>query len=188
MAPAGLPNALTLFRTLAVIPIAGLLYIDGPMARWAALAIYVLACLTDFLDGWLARRFDATSEFGRMLDPIADKVLVGGLIVVLADTGDAPIIPSIVIIVREILIAGVREQLAQKTVALHVTWLAKWKTTVQMVAIAFLLPGTAGFVLWDGWTTLDLGHGLYWLAALLTAVTGYDYVRKAMAAMRTPAP
>tara|TARA_Y100001960_G_C14637803_1_gene809185 strand:- start:250 stop:810 length:561 start_codon:yes stop_codon:yes gene_type:complete len=181
-----LPNILTIARTVAIVPIAALLFLSDPTARWIALLIYVAACLTDYLDGWLARRLSADTPFGRMLDPIADKLLVGTLIVMLAATGDAPVIPAMIIIFRELLISGVREQLAARTVTLHVTKLAKWKTTVQMVAVAFLLPGTAGFTLGTEFTTLEFGQLLFWLAALLTLITGWDYLRAALRGMNGP--
>ncbi|MDA0952851.1 MAG: CDP-alcohol phosphatidyltransferase family protein, partial [Proteobacteria bacterium] len=107
-----LPNALTIARTGAIVPIAALLFCSAPEARWVGLALYVAACLTDFLDGWLARRWQATSALGRLLDPIADKVLVSALIVLLVWTGDAPVIPAVLIIFRELLVSGLREHLA----------------------------------------------------------------------------
>lgn len=171
-----LPNVLTIGRTLAIVPIAALLLWGDPAARWVALAIYALACVTDWLDGWLARRWDVDSTLGRMLDPIADKVLTGALIVLLAATGDAPVVPAMLIVARELLVSGLREQLATRAVTLHVTRLAKWKTTAQMVALGFLIPGTAGPALGDGLTTLDVGVVLFWLAALLTVVTGWSYL------------
>lgn len=175
-----LPNALTVARTVAIVPIAALLFFPAPEARWVALALYVAACLTDYLDGWLARRWKATSVLGRLLDPIADKVLVSALIVLLVWTGDAPVIPAVLIIFRELLVSGLREHLAGHGVVLPVTRLAKWKTTMQMIAVGFLLPGPASPELLGGLTSLDLGQVLFWLAAVLTVITGWSYLVTSM--------
>jgi len=183
-----LPNALTIARTIAIVPIAALLFCPAPEARWVALALYATACLTDYLDGWLARRWQATSALGRLLDPIADKVLVSALIVLLVWTGDAPVIPAMLIIFRELLVSGLREHLAGRAVVLPVTRLAKWKTTVQMVAVGFLLPGVVGPELGDGLTTLDIGRVLFWLAALLTVVTGWSYLITSLRRMGETTP
>ncbi|MBT5435792.1 MAG: CDP-diacylglycerol--glycerol-3-phosphate 3-phosphatidyltransferase [Alphaproteobacteria bacterium] len=183
-----LPNLLTIARTIAIVPIVALLLWSDPTARWIALLLYTAACLTDFLDGYIARRLSVETPFGRMLDPIADKVLVSGLIVMLVATGDAPVIPAIIIIFRELLVSGVREQLASRGVTLHVTQLAKWKTTVQMVSMGFLIPGSAGFSLFGLFTTLELGQALFWIAALLTAITGWSYVAAATRQIEGGAP
>lgn len=172
-----LPNILTFCRIVAVPVIVALFFWPSDIARWIALILFVLAAVTDFLDGWLARRYDVTSPVGRLFDPIADKLLVGAVIVALVWTGDAPVIPAILIICRELLVSGLREHLAENKVALPVTWLAKWKTTVQMVALAFLILGTGGPELTDGLTTLLIGQILFWIAAILTVITGWDYLR-----------
>jgi cardiolipin synthase (CMP-forming) len=184
-----LPNALTIARTIAILPIAALLFWPVPEARWIALVIFVAACITDFLDGWLARRWKATTVLGRLLDPIADKVLVGALIVMLVGTGDAPAIPAMLIIFRELLVSGLREHLAGHAVVLPVTQVAKWKTTAQMVALAFLIPGAGGPVLAEGISTFDIGQVLFWLAAALTVFTGWTYLVASVRRMRDePAP
>ena len=183
-----LPNALTIARTGAIVPIAALLFCSAPEARWVALALYVAACLTDFLDGWLARRWQATSALGRLLDPIADKVLVSALIVLLVWTGDAPVIPAVLIIFREVLVSGLREHLAGYAVVIPVTRLAKWKTTLQMIAVGFLLPGTVGPELGAGISTLAIGQVLFWLAAVLTVITGWSYLVTSLRRMNETAP
>ena len=179
-----LPNALTIFRIAAAVPIVALLLVGDPAARWIALALYVAACLTDVLDGWLARRLDAASPFGRMLDPIADKVLIGSLTVALCATGDAPAIPAAAIVFRELLVSGMREHLASRAVVLRVTTLARWKTTVQMLAVGFLLPGAAGIPFGEAGSTLDAGQGLLWVAAALTAVSGWSYLKAGVRELR----
>ncbi|MDB5364396.1 MAG: CDP-diacylglycerol--glycerol-3-phosphate 3-phosphatidyltransferase [Rhodospirillales bacterium] len=160
-----LPNALTVARAAAVVPVAILLFADQ---RGAALVLLVVAALTDFFDGWLARRWNASSAFGRMLDPIADKLLVGGLLVVLVATGDVAgwsLIPVLAIQLREILVSGLREH----GVSLPVTQLAKWKTAAQLGATALLVAGVEPFA------TVAL-----WAAALLTVWTGMSYLRAAL--------
>src|SRR6201990_1615774 len=121
---------------------------DGPLwLRWAALAVFIAAGITDYLDGYYARIWDQQSAFGRMLDPIADKLLVASCLLMLAADNSIPGWTrgaAIVILCREILVSGLREYLAGLRVSVPVTKLAKWKTTIQLVAIGFLLPGEAG--------------------------------------------
>ncbi|MBL4873727.1 MAG: CDP-diacylglycerol--glycerol-3-phosphate 3-phosphatidyltransferase [Rhodobacteraceae bacterium] len=138
-----IPNILTVLRLLAApgVPLAYVLF-PSPMADWVALVLFVGASFTDFLDGYLARKWNQISNFGRMLDPIADKVMVmiALLVVVSFSQMDAFIlIPVVVIFFREIFVSGLREFLGADAGRLQVTKLAKWKTTVQMVAIAAIL-------------------------------------------------
>ena len=176
-----LPNILTLSR-IAIIPIlVVLLYFHSPFTRWVALLLFSLAGLTDYLDGYLARNRGEVSALGRFLDPIADKLLVASLIVILVAIGQIQglvVIPAIVIVCREILVSGLREYLAEVKVPMPVSSLAKWKTTIQMVALGFLVVGSeAGPAIlpmeWIGDTGL-------WIAALLTFVTGYDYLARGL--------
>jgi cardiolipin synthase len=178
-----IPNLLTYGRILAVPLIVLCFFVEGKLsisntARWVALWIFVIASLTDFLDGYLARIWNQTSNIGRMLDPIADKLLVASiLLLVAADQTIAgwSIWAAITILCREILVSGLREYLAALKVSVPVTRIAKWKTTVQLVAIAFLLAGPAGDEIFP-YTTMT-GIALLWLAAILTIYTGYDYFR-----------
>jgi cardiolipin synthase (CMP-forming) len=179
---ASLPNLLTYLRIVAVPAVAlCLILIPGDSGRWWALAIYVAACITDWLDGFLARVWRQQSVLGRMLDPIADKLLVGTTLLVL--THDQTIArphlaAAIIILCREILVSGLREFLAELNVKVHVTQLAKWKTTLQMVALGILLAGPAGDKIVSGVTTGGLA--LLWVAALLTLWTGFDYLKAAV--------
>jgi CDP-diacylglycerol--glycerol-3-phosphate 3-phosphatidyltransferase len=179
---AGLPNILTYLRIVAVPAVALCLFlIPGDAGRWWALTIYVAACITDWLDGFLARVWRQHSLLGRMLDPIADKLLVGTTLLML--THDQTITrlhvaAAIIILCREILVSGLREFLAELNVKVHVTQLAKWKTTLQMVALGILLAGPAGDKLVPGVTIAGLA--LLWVAALLTLWTGYDYLKAAV--------
>ena len=180
-----LPNILTYGRILAVPLVALCFYLEGKLqssdfARWSALAIFIVASLTDFLDGYLARIWKQTSNIGRMLDPIADKLLVAACLLLLAADTDQTIAgwslwAAIIILCREILVSGLREYLAELKVSVPVTWIAKWKTTVQMLAIGFLLAGSAGDKVLPH--TTEIGLVLLWIAALITLYTGYDYFR-----------
>ncbi len=174
-----LPNILTYGRIAAVPALVGsFFFLDGDLARWLALAIFVSAAVTDFFDGYLARVWHQQSALGRMLDPIADKLLVGAaLIMLVADQTISgwSLWAAIIILSREILVSGLREFLAEVRVSVPVTQLAKWKTAMQMVALGFLLAGPAGDRVMP-WTSV-LGLGLLWISALLTLYTGYDYFR-----------
>lgn len=161
------------------------------LQRWAVYA-FVLAAVTDFFDGWLARKLKAESVWGAILDPIGDKVLVCGAILGLLSLGPQPmvVLPCGLILFREFTVSALREVGAGKGVKLPVTLLAKWKTTLQLVALAMelILAAWGAFALPDG-TVLRAGfeiaaHTLLWLAAVITLITGYQYwaqTRKALA-------
>jgi cardiolipin synthase len=173
-----LPNNLTYGRIVAVPVVAGLLLWGGDGARWLALVIFILAAVTDFFDGYLARKWGQQSALGRMLDPIADKVLVAVILLVLAadrTISGGHIWAAIIILSREVLVSGLREFLAELRVSVPVTKVAKWKTTVQLVAIGLLIAGPAGDKIMPH--VSDLGLAGLWIAAALTLYTGYDYFR-----------
>ena len=178
-----LPNMLTYGRIVAVPVIVFCFFIEGQLkssdwARWVALSIFVVASITDYLDGYLARAWQQQSNIGRMLDPIADKLLVASCLLLLAADGTIAgwtLWAAIIILCREILVSGLREYLADLKVSVPVTQLAKWKTTIQMVAVGFLLAGSAGDKIVP--YISQTGIALLWLAALLTLYTGYDYFR-----------
>jgi cardiolipin synthase len=174
-----LPNILT-FSRIAAIPvlIALLLFVGDPTGSWLAFAAYTLACITDFFDGYLARAWHQQSALGRFLDPIADKLLVASVLLVLVGIdriSGLTVLPAAVILCREILVSGLREFLAQVRVSVPVTTMAKWKTTIQMLALGFLLAGPSGPD-FGPLTTTDIGVYGLWGAAVLTLVTGYDYL------------
>jgi len=196
------PNTLTDLRLLAApgVPVM-FLYFARPWADWFALALFIVASVTDWFDGYLARAWKQESRFGAMLDPIADKAMVViALVVITGYSGMNPwlILPVTVILFREVFVSGLREFLGGADAGrLKVTGLAKWKTTAQMVAIAILFLGTGLAYLEDGrpprvgegdlragvsWAALATHAGLVliWIAALLTAVSGWDYFRKAL--------
>jgi len=178
-----LPNILTYARIAAVPVVVGCIYVqsilDGPLwLRWVALAVFIAAAVTDFLDGYYARIWDQQSAFGRMLDPIADKLLVASCLLMLAADESIhgwTLWAAIVILCREILVSGLREYLAALRVSVPVTKLAKWKTTVQLVAIGFLLAGEAGDRIVPYIT--QTGIILLWASAIVTIYTGWDYFR-----------
>jgi cardiolipin synthase len=178
-----LPNLLTYSRIAAVPLVVGCLYWQdilqgGLWLRWVALFIFVAAGITDFLDGYLARKWGEQSTFGRMLDPIADKLLVASCLLMLAADGTIrgwSLWAAIVILCREILVSGLREYLAELRVSVPVTQLAKWKTTLQLIAVGFLVAGKAGDAVMPFVT--PMGLTLLWLSALLTLYTGWDYFR-----------
>lgn len=178
-----LPNILTYARIVAVPLVVLCFFVEGRLhgsdtARWWAVFLFSAASITDWLDGYLARAWQQTSTIGRMLDPIADKLLVAAALLVLAADGTIAgwsIWAAIVILCREILVSGLREYLAALKVSVPVTRLAKWKTAAQMVAIAFLLAGPAGDQIFPYVT--QLGILFLWIAALITLYTGYDYFR-----------
>ena len=179
---ASLPNVLTYLRILAVPAVVLILFlVPGHAGRWWALAVYIGACVTDWLDGFLARVWRQQSTLGRMLDPIADKLLVGTTLLMLTYDGtlNGPAVgAAAVILCREILVSGLREFLAELNVKVRVTQLAKWKTTLQMTAIGILVAGPAGDRLVPGVTAAGLA--MLWMAALLTLWTGFDYLKAAV--------
>ncbi|MGI3900828.1 MAG: CDP-diacylglycerol--glycerol-3-phosphate 3-phosphatidyltransferase [Janthinobacterium lividum] len=174
-----LPNLLTYGRMVAVPAVAGCLFApDDLRMRWLALAIFAVAGVTDFFDGYLARAWNQQSSLGRMLDPIADKLLVAAsLLMLVADHSVTSwsIWAAIVILCREILVSGLREFLAELRVSVPVTRVAKWKTTAQLAAIGFLIAGPAGETVLPG--TIAIGLVLLWIAAVLTLYTGWDYMK-----------
>ena len=219
-----LPNILTTLRLLAAPGVAVMfLYFARPLADWLALVLFMGAAITDWFDGYLARAWKQETKIGAMLDPIADKAMVVVALMVIVGYSDANwipwlVLPATVILFREVFVSGLREYLGDTAGTLKVTKLAKWKTTVQMVAIAVLFsrgifehylgmsvwgmdqelvdqimaghvedtlmirPMFEGLV-WSG----RLGLWLLWLAAILTLITGVDYLRKAMPHLKEPA-
>ncbi len=176
-----LPNLLTYGRMVAVPAVVACFYLDGYLGNWLALAVFIAASITDFFDGYLARAWQQQSALGRMLDPIADKLLVAVSLIMLAASatiGGWSLVAAVIILSREVLVSGLREFLAELRVSVPVTQLAKWKTTAQMVAIGFLLAGPAGDAVIPGVTIVGLT--LLWLSAILTIYTGWDYFRAAI--------
>lgn len=209
------PNILTILRLLAAPGIAVMfLYFARPWADWFALVLFLVAAITDFFDGYLARLWKQESRVGAMLDPIADKAMVViALLVITGYSGMDPwlILPATAILFREVFVSGLREYLGARAGLLKVTQLAKWKTTAQMIAISVLFAAMGleyvreqalarnraliaemaatgidedrnllTFANFGGETVWQIGLLLIWIAAVLTVVTGWDYLRKAM--------
>lgn len=174
-----LPNILTYLRLAAIPAVVGLLFWpEDHWSRWMALGVFALAGITDYLDGYFARIYAQQSALGRMLDPIADKLLVAAcLLMLVADQTihGWGLWAAIVILCREILVSGLREFLAELKVGVPVSRVAKWKTTAQIVAIGFLIAGPAGEIVLPG--TTMIGIVLLWVSAVLTIYTGWDYLK-----------
>jgi len=179
-----LPNILTLSRIFAVPILVALLWHPGWVGYVLAFLLYSVAGITDYFDGYLARAQGTVSKLGIFLDPIADKIMVAAVVVMLISTeqviGGHPVIAgwhvvaALIILLREIAVSGLREFLAQLSVSIPVSRLAKWKTTFQMVSLGALI--LAGALPSQPWVH-DVGLGFLWLAAALTLLTGWDYLR-----------
>jgi CDP-diacylglycerol--glycerol-3-phosphate 3-phosphatidyltransferase len=177
-----LPNLLTYARVAAVPVVVALqFWPEDHAARWLALGVFIVAAVTDYFDGYLARAYSQQSMLGRMLDPIADKLLVAACLLMLAADGTISswsLWAAIVILCREILVSGLREYLAELKVGVPVSSVAKLKTVLQLVAVGFLIAGPAGEFVLPGTTTI--GIGLLWIAAALTIYTGWDYLKASL--------
>ena len=188
-----LPNLLTLSRIAAIPLLILLVALHTPAFNFAACVVFGIAGITDYLDGRLARERRQTSDIGRMLDPIADKLLVGATLLLLVGHGRLSALglyPAIVIMLREILVSGLREYLAGLRVGLPVTNLAKWKTGVQMGALGTLLAGDDSAVLLhiSFLPVSTIGEIMLWAAAALTLWTGWDYLTAGLHHAATPVP
>jgi CDP-diacylglycerol--glycerol-3-phosphate 3-phosphatidyltransferase len=178
-----LPNLLTLSRILAVPILVFLLWRPSPVDYAVTFVLYCVVGITDYLDGYLARAQGLTSRLGQFLDPIADKIMVAAVLIMLISSRKANPVPEIaslniiaalVILLREIIVSGLREYLAGLQVSVPVSALAKWKTTAQLVSLgALILGGAVPEIPW----VHDVGIICLWIAAALTLISGYDYLR-----------
>jgi len=178
-----IPNILTIGRIILVPIFIATFYLPGALGDGIPFMIFLLASFTDFLDGLLARLYKEESKLGELLDPIADKIIVASALILLVMDNTIEgyeVIAAIVIMIREILISGLREFLAKVQVTVPVTKLGKFKTFIQMFAIAILLTGESGnkILNFEDYNAHSIGIILLWIAAFLTIYTGYDYVRK----------
>lgn len=181
-----LPNILTISR-IVVIPVIFLsIYIHA--AAWSVFAavLFILAAVTDYFDGYLARARNQTSAFGRLLDPIADKLLVVSALLIIVANGmvdKLSYIPVVIILCREVLVSGLREFLAEVKIGMPVTRLAKWKTACQMTALSLILLSSISIVrIGDSYISIFglIGEILLWVAGVLTFMTGYDYFKRSL--------
>jgi len=174
-----LPNLLTLSRILAVPGLVWLMWSSNPWEWLGAFGLYTLAAVTDYFDGYLARAWGTVSKIGQFLDPIADKIMVAAVIVMLVDAQVLhgwSVIAGLIILLREIIVSGLREYLATLSVSMPVSRLAKWKTAAQLVALgALIMVGVEPLLPWLPAT--EIGLVTLWIAAILTLITGYDYLR-----------
>ena len=178
-----LPNLLTLSRILAVPILVFLLWRPQPIDYAITFVLYCIVGITDYFDGYLARAWNSISRLGQFLDPIADKIMVAAVLIMLISSRKSNpvpeiaglhIIPALVILLREIIVSGLREFLGPLNVSVPVSALAKWKTTLQLVALGALILG--GALPAQPWVHA-IGILTLWTAAALTLVTGYDYLR-----------
>ncbi len=174
-----LPNLLTLARIYLIPLYIASYFISDPLTKWAALGIFIICALTDYADGWLARKLNAHSELGRFLDPIADKLLVNSVLIMLIAVGriqGIDVLAALLILLREIFVSGLREFAGQgvSPKQIPVTNLAKWKTGLQMIAMI-------GLLLVDAYEPLEsyieVANAVLWLAAFVSLYTGYEYWR-----------
>ncbi len=175
-----LPNILTVSRILAIPAICAAFYLPGAWSAWVPLALFALAGITDWFDGYLARKWGQMSDLGRFLDPVADKLLVAAVIMMLIAferIDRITCLAAVVIMCREVTVTGLREFLAELRVSVPVSQLAKWKTTLQLVALgALILAGALPAQYW----IKEVGLLSLWAAAVLTVITGWDYLRVGM--------
>ena len=175
-----LPNIMTISRIFGSLAVPFLIVIDTPTFRSIAIAIFIISALTDWLDGYLARQLNAVTTLGRMLDPIADKLLVSVTLLALAVVdgwGWLMFIPAVLILIREVFISGLREFMSTQSFVIHVTTLAKFKTTFQLIALGFAIAEPLTPIEWKIQTVTLI---LLWIASLMTVITGWDYFKKAM--------
>jgi cardiolipin synthase (CMP-forming) len=180
-----IPNMLCYFRVLVIPVMIALFYFDGPTAAWINTVLFSLAGLSDFLDGRIARATNQTTLLGKFLDSSTDKMLVGAALMLVVAFGRLDglwITAAIIIFLREILIAGIREFMALYNVIVPISKLGKWKATIQMVALGFIFAGPYG----DGLIphAFDIGKFLFFIATIITVVSGWDYMKKGFETMK----
>jgi len=168
-------NQLTMGRVLVIPVFMAVFFLPGDLGHWLSGILFIIAALTDWLDGYLARSRGEVTPFGRFLDPVADKLLVAAALVLLISADMAPALLAVIIIGREITIGALREWLAQRSTIVHVSLIAKWKTAIQMIAISTLLLHVNIL----GIPLHEIGLVLLWIAAALTLWSGYEYIRDA---------
>ncbi len=172
-----LANLLTFSRILMIPMIVGSFYLDGDKANWIGFIIFSIAGITDFFDGYIARKYNLTTALGKFMDPIADKLLIAAALLMMVAfhrIEGLSVVAAVIILCREFAVSGLREFLAELKVSVPVSTLAKWKTTLQIIALGFLLVGDAAP---ETINAVLIGNICLWVAALLTLYTGYDYLK-----------
>lgn len=176
-----LPNAMTIGRLMTLPLLVILMMIDASWAAWSALGIYTIGCITDYLDGYIARRYKLESNFGKFLDPVADKIFIATVLISLVANGNLGglwVAPVLLILCREFLISGLREFFGPQNIQFPVSKLAKWKTGIQMFALGFLIMGEYGVPVLP--LNIEIGYTLLIAATILTVITGWTYVKEGM--------
>ena len=177
-----LPNILTLFRSCAAIILPLIIIYGGEIGALIATPILILAGMSDYFDGFFARKYKVVSNFGKILDPIADKLLVIGVIFALASENMLDyyysFFPALLIVLREILISGLRESISSYKISLEVTLLAKWKTTIQLVACGSFLVWRSNTFFYNNEILGLISYILLWIAGIITFITGLQYIIK----------
>lgn len=176
-----IPNALTLARYFAVLGLIGVWFLPEIFGTWTPFSLFVFAAITDFFDGYLARKWQVVSDLGRLLDPNADKLLVAAALILLVQDGRASAVAVSLILCRELWVSGLREFMAERRIVVHVSTLAKWKTTTQMIACIALLAAHADLHP----LAFSLGCALLWTATALTLITGAQYTCGALKHIRS---
>ena len=180
-----LPNLLSFYR-IAVVPVLTLFFfIGGPVATWINVFLFFWACVSDYLDGVIARKTGQISVFGKFIDHTADKILVGGVLLLLVAFGKLTgiwIVCALIIFTREILIAGLREFLGQYKVDVPISWMGKCKTAVQMFASGFVMAGDYGDSLIPH--TYAIGKFAFLIATVMTVLSGWDYLKAGLETLR----
>ena len=179
-----IPNILTLFRSFAAIILPLIIIYGGEIGALIATPILILAGVSDYFDGFFARKYKVVSNFGKILDPIADKLLVIGVIFALASENMLDyfysFFPALLIVLREILISGLRESISSYNISLKVTLLAKWKTTIQLVACGSFLVWRSNTFFYNNEILGLISYILLWIAGVITLITGLQYIIKIM--------
>ena len=179
-----IPNVLTIFRSLAAIVLPVIIIYGGEIGALMATPILILAGISDYFDGFYARKYNVTSNFGKILDPVADKLLVIGTILALASENMLDyyysFLPALLIVLREILISGLRESISSYKISLEVTLLAKWKTTIQLIACGSFLVWRSNVFFYSIDILGLISYILLWIAGIITFITGLQYIIKIM--------
>ena len=173
-------NLLTLARIIVIPVIVLCIYMNNPFYGWVAFILFCLASITDYFDGYIARIRNEVTNFGTFLDPIADKLLVAAVILILTSKeiiADWETIPALIILLREIAVSGLREYLAKIKVSVPVSRISKIKTSLQLIALAFLILSGSGINIIP---ILTIGKMALWIAGILTLYTGYDYLKSGL--------
>jgi cardiolipin synthase len=180
-----IPNLLSFYR-IAVVPVLTLLFfVGGPVATWINVFIFFWACVSDYLDGVIARKTGQSTIFGKFIDHTSDKILIGGVLILLVAFGRLTgpwIVLALIIFTREILVAGLREFLGQYKVDVPISWMGKWKTAVQMFASGFVMAGDYGHALVPH--SYGIGLFAFVIATVMTVVSGWDYLKAGIETLR----